>query len=97
MNSISDAIDNDLQDLENDVASSFESHGEGYIFELKEFCGEIDQRINTDYREETEKCARLDLAENICTMSILTENNRSYVSGLTAIQAELRKARSSTL
>ena len=35
MNSISDAIDNDLQSLENDVASGFESHGEGYVLELK--------------------------------------------------------------
>ena len=42
MNSISDAIENDLQGLEVDVASGFESHGEGYISELKDFCGDIE-------------------------------------------------------
>ena len=96
MNSIGNAIHEDLIAAEQEVSTAGTFLSEGYVSDLKDLCAAIERKIDVQYRDAGGKVARMDLGRTTNAIKILEDNVRSYHDRLRQVRADLRRARSAT-
>ena len=74
MNSIGNAIHEDLVAAEQEVSSAGSFLSEGYLSDLKDLCASIEQKIDIKYRDAGGKVARMDLGRTTNAIKILEDN-----------------------
>jgi len=93
LNSITDSINEDLQNIELEVATA-ELRNDGYSSDLKELCAELEKRVRSEFKVAVENLARADTAKSMNAYSILTASTKTYLDRIRSLQLSLRKARS---
>ena len=96
MNSIGQAIHEDLAIAEQEVSAVGAVLTENNVNSLNEFCRTIRSDIETKYRDASEKAARMDLGRTSNIPKVMEDNIGDYQARLRQILADLRRAGSST-
>ena len=94
MNSIGNAINEDLIMLEQEVTGEEVSLSDANILDLKETCQAIEKKIEEKYKEAGVLAARMDIGNSRNTLKVLDDNVHVYLGRLRQVRAEMRRARS---
>ena len=88
-------IENDLFTLEQEISSEDVPHTDTGIADLKEYCDRIESKVNLEFKEASEKLARLDTQRRTNAALSLIEKSTGFLNRLRVARTELRKLRGS--
>ena len=86
-------IENDLKTVEEEFWSMGPSVTENSIADLKDYCKDIDTKINGDFRQAAERFVRLDTEKRTGAAKTMTEKLNGFMDRLRVVQTGIRKAR----
>ena len=92
MNHLSDAIDKDIKSVEDEINVDGSALSESYVKELKEFCSDIQKRIDVEFKDSAEKLARLDQGSTSTAIRSLKDSRSNFSDRLRVVQTTLRRA-----
>ena len=88
-------IQSDLDAVEEETGDVNTVVSESWIADMKEFCSKIEKMISVDYKEASEKLARLDKHRATGAAVGMSQNMVDYTRSLRAVQSDIRKLNSS--
>ena len=88
-------IQGDLDAVEEETGDVTTVVSESWITDMKEFCSKIEKMISVDFKEASEKLARLDKHRTTGAAVGMSQNMVDYTRRLRAVQSDIRKLNSS--